>query len=53
MKIITQNEAIVLRNAKFEKYVIHGKGKYLRYYVVENKQVLQFLEDYRIDIRIS
>lgn len=53
IKPINNKEAEVLRNNNMAKYVIGGHGTYRRKLVVEKESVLEFLEKYRLSIKVK
>lgn len=53
IKPIRKKEAFMLRKNGFSNYVLMSKSRNPKYYVVEEKRVLKFLDDFRNSIKVN
>lgn len=53
IKVISKNEAFILRQNGFSKDVHNGHGTYHIYMVTENPKTLKFLEQFRESIKVK
>ena len=47
MKLITKNEAAIMRDKGFQDFVKKSKSKHPKYYIVEDRKALNALEEYK------